>query len=464
MTQALGFTGPRQALDVYERTGHPQPAMYHWRAACRLCDGALETVLTLPSCPLANEYWTAEQVASGAEQDHFPVVLGQCQSCSHVQLQTVVNPERLYSQYSYTSGVAASFRMHLAELATALRAAGHRTIVDIGSNDGTLLAYCRSLGMVGLGVDPARNLAAEASAKGLLTVPAFFNVETARALKGILGRSPDVVVALNSFAHTDSLGEIADGVRELIGETGTFVFEVAYLLDLLEKNEIGSLYHEHVSHHSLGPLLDFFSKRGMTVCDAERIGIQGGSLRVHVRGRLYSLPEDHPIDDILEAEERIPVLLAAWPGRIAEERRALLTELRPYLAKTCAHCDGTGGNHPTATFNGHTHPGTTFGPCSACKGGGDKPKGKLAIYGAPARLTTWTYAMGLKREDVVCVFDDEPRKQGRATPGLHWPIVPSSELMARNPEAILISAWPYASEIKARFPDYRGKWLVPARG
>lgn len=400
--------------------------MYQFRVSCRLCGGPLSEVLRLPDCPLANEYFDTSR--AGEKQDHFPVILAQCVSCQHVQTQTVVNPERLYSEYSYTSGIAPSFRAHLRALAGELHAAGHRTIVDIGSNDGTMLGFCRELGMTGIGVDPARNLAAEASARCNLTIPAFFNVETAREIRKTIG-TPDVVTCLNAFAHTDDLAAIADGVRELIGETGEFVFEVAYLLDLLEKNEIGSLYHEHISSHHVEPLVRFFGERGLTLVGVERIAVQGGSIRCRVRDR-GSLDELAAVDAFCESEEGpIRAGVAAWPSRVQAEREATMAELAPYLA-----------------------------------GRGDflcKFDGKLAVYGAPARLTTWAYAMGFIGADVTCVFDDEPRKVGKLTPGLQWPIVSSSELMARNPAAILISAWPYAAEIKARFPEYRGEWLTP---
>jgi hypothetical protein len=418
LTEAIGYTGPAAALDVYARTGAPQPAMYRFRAACRLCGGPLERVLDLGFCALANEYLPAER--AGEKQDEFPVVIGSCVACGHVQNMAIVEPGRLYSEYSYTSGVSHAFREHLQALATELYNAGHRTIVDIGSNDGTLLHCCRNLGMRCLGIDPARNLAAEASSSGALTIPAFFNVETAREIRRILGGAPDVVTAINSFAHTDALGEIADGVRELIGDSGVFVFEVAYLLDVLEKNEIGSLYLEHASTWAVREMQKFFGSRGLALLNVQRIAAQGGSLRVTV-GDPRCNRNSATVHDMIADEERIPSILAAWPSRVAAEREAVAAMLEPYL-------------------------------------------GSLAIYGAPARLTVWAHAMGLKREDVTCVFDDEPRKVGRLTPGLHWPIVSSSELMARNPPAVLISAWPYAKDIMARFPDYRGVWLVPPRG
>ena len=429
---------------------------YTTRTTCRLCAAdLLNTVLDLGEQPLANEY-----PAAPGPQDAFPLYIVQCVSCGHVQNPVVVDPVRLFAHdYSYTSGTSPVFRKHLHDLAEGLFATGKRSLVDIGSNDGTLIGECRRRGMRALGVDPACNLAVSASASGCLTIPAFFTVETAREIRRLMNGGPDVVTALNVFAHADDLGGIADGVAELLDPGSTFVFEVAYIVDVVAKNEIGTLYSEHLSTHSLGPLLPFFRARGLQVVDVARTPIQGGSLRVFVKQR-GTYAHEGRIAEVLRAEEGLELALKQWPGRVAAEREAVAAELAPYLAQhggPCKACGGTSGNHPP-------HDPKPWGPCLVCRGHGhDYRPGTLAVYGAPARLTPWAYAMGFKPDDVTCVFDDEPRKVGRYTPGLNWPVVSSSELYERNPEAILISSWNYAENIKSRFPDYRGRWLVPPR-
>ena len=392
---------------------------YRYRTECRLCSSSsFSTVLTLPEQPLANEY-----PATPGPQDTFPLYIVQCVACGHVQNPVVVDPVRLFAHdYSYTSGTSPVFRKHLQDLAEDLFATGKRSIVDIGSNDGTLIGECRKRGMRAVGVDPACNLAVSASASGCLTIPAFFTVETARELRRLMNGGPDVVTALNVFAHADDLGGIADGVAELLDPDSTFVFEVAYIVDVVAKNELGTLYHEHTSTHGLGPLLPFFRSRGLQVVDVARTPIQGGSLRVFVKQR-GTYAHEGRIAEVLRAEEGLELALKQWPARVAAERDAVAAELAPFIG----------------------------------------PPSSLAVYGAPARLTPWAYAMGFRPDDVTCVFDDEPRKVGRYTPGLNWPIVSSSELYERNPKAVLISSWNYAENIKSRFPDYRGQWLVPPR-
>lgn len=400
------------------------------RETCRLCASPLpsERVVDFGEVPLANalvdlKTWEREDYG-GDYETLYPLYLVACGECGHVQLPVIVDPWRLFTHYRYVSGTSASFSAHLHSLALEIkrRAISSRVpIVEIGSNDGTFLAACQAEEMACIGVDPARNLAVESSESGQLTIPAFFGPKQAKALRALLGRD-STVVGLNVFAHADDLASIGLGARELIGSSGTFVFEVAYLPDILLKNEVGTIYHEHVSHHHLRPLRRFFLERGMILFDAERLKVQGGSVRCWVaRTDRRDVKETERMRLMLDAEDGLSERLKEWPARIEAEREATLAELAPYRGKG------------------------------------------LAIFGAPARLVTYSHMLGLKREDVECVFDDNPLKQGMHTPGQHWPIVAPSELEARNPAAILVSSWNYFAEIKARHPNYQGRWILPRR-
>ncbi len=391
-----------------------QPMSYSIRSTCRLCYGSLRLVLELPAMPLANAY----PMRSNQSQEHYPLSISECIACGHVQCPVVVSPELLFQEYSYTTSTAASMRRHVSQFADEVASPGG-VLVDIGSNDGLLLAESHSRGARSIGIDPARTLAAEATAKGRITLPAAVTPSLALQVRNLLGRSC-TVTALNVFAHADDLKCIADSARELIHPGGVFVFEVAYLLDILEKNEIGSLYHEHLSHHHVAPLVEFFRRSGLELVRVERNASQGGTIRGYVR--TAGSQRDSTVDSMVHVERALlPGLLGGWNERIRREQSDLMVAIEPYRGRG------------------------------------------LAVFGAPARLTTYAYIMHLEHRDVACVFDDEPKKLGRFTPGLRWPIVPSSELMMRKPPAVLVAAWPYLSDIQRRFPDYQGAWLVPPR-
>lgn len=389
---------------------------HHIRTTCRLCDAPLPStrIIDLGNVPLANEFVSAP----GVPQDTFPLFVVECSACHHVQTPVVVDPKRLFSEYSYTSGNAGDFAKHLVSLADALydteRYLTPKPVVDIGSNDGTLLRLLRERGFATIGIDPARNLAAEASQAGNLTVPAFLTVEVARQIRELLGGGPKIVTALNVFAHSDGLHELATSMRVICGESGRVIIEVADLAAIARRGDISGLYHEHVSIHSLRPLIAFLARHDLTVTDASQQEVQGGSIRV------YASPRGKPIAEDMTAMFDPPPL-SEWVARIARDVADLREKTAPYVG------------------NG------------------------LCVFGAPARLTALAYSLEMRRDDVACVFDDEPRKVGKFTPGLHWPVVSSAELMARNPPAILVASWNYFEHIRKRFPDYRGKWLVPNR-
>lgn len=401
------------------------------RTTCRLCDHPLgdKRVLDLGNVPLANEIWSDHPAL---EQEAFPLYVVQCSACQHLQTPVVVDPKRLFSaDYAYRSGNAGDFKAHIEDLAKSLEEcdAGYQHY-DIGSNDGTLVRALRRLGVSAVGIDPARDLAADASQSGALTIPAFLTVEVAQNLATCVGRG--IVTALNVFAHADDLAELAAAIRILCGFRGYAIIEVADVSNVIRTGDVSTVYHEHLSHWHLRPMVTFLAKHGLTVTHAERVAAQGGSIRVHASqtGSRHSTPI--PEEALAQFD---PPPASEWQARADRNTAALKEKLLPYMPRN----------------DGGSEVGESI------------PTPRLAVFGAPARLTALAYSLGLKREDVICVFDDEPRKVGKFTPGLHWPIVSSAELMKRNPPAILVASWNYFDHIRARFPDYRGEWIVPNR-
>lgn len=392
---------------------------FHIRDTCRLCSGNLRKVLDPGPTPLANEYPTAP-IQGG--QDLFPLFLAQCVECSHVQLPVVVDPDRLFRNYVYQSSTSPVFREHLARFALDVQpAVAGGLVVEIGSNDGTLCAEYRKLGFQTLGVDPARNLVDAANAGGLDTIPEFFSVQVARDILAKHGPA-DLIVANNVFAHADDLKGITLGVLELLSARGIFVFEVGYLPDMIARGLYRLIYHEHLSFHHLNALSAFFDGFGLTLFDAHRIPTQGGSVRCFVG---------------LKDEKHTP---AVWTDRADDlgrlERRAALDASR--LSQKIAD--------DKARIHRILRELRTAGKT-------------VAGYGAPAQLTTTMYALGLGRQDVDFIVDDNPLKQGRYTPGHFIPIVGPDQLYARNPDACLIFSVNFAADIRYRHAAYEGLWV-----
>jgi SAM-dependent methyltransferase len=410
---------------------------FHIRSTCRLCASpSLEKLLDLGETPLANEYmnWPDGVKVTGPgspgelHQDRFPLYLVGCQQCGHVQLPVVVDPKRLFPpDYPYQSGTSPVFREHLVKLATTLRSMlpePATRVLDVACNDGSLVDEMRAQGLYAFGVDPAAP-----ERDGLFR--AFFTEAWANNAT-FCGRY-QCITALNVFAHVDDLDDFTRGVHTLLEPCGLFVVEVGYLPDVVRRGAFDTIYHEHVSYHHLSPLVRFFAKHGMTLVDAQRVDSQGGSIRLYVR----NCDKQHQggDDGHNEQSDRLQQLLddesrsALWEGvRGLADRVKSMNAWLHWLYKY------------------KLSPGTHF----------NEP---FVIYGAPAKLTTLLHATG-STEKIAYVVDDNPLKQGRYVPGTRIPILPVATLYERKPKGVMIAAWNFAEDIKARHAELGCEWYV----
>ncbi len=416
------------------------------RFTCRLCEGRLVEALDLGETPLANELPTH----TNKPQDLFPLYLSRCVDCQHVQLPVVVNPERLFRDYVYQSGTSPVFVKHLQEFARNVqpkrdlpfafrpcrcpsddiakgihynecvtsRGEPGGLVVEIGSNDGTLLSEYQHRGFSVLGIDPAHNMADIAEAKRVPTIRAFFGRATLSNWN-LAGRKADLVVALNVFAHSDELIDMVEGVSLLLADDGEFVIECGYLPSMVAGGVYRVIYHEHLAYWHAGAMSSFLMAHGLNLYDAERVPTQGGSMRYFASKVPRSQSES--LRAILAAETAEALDVSRLAKNIAEDR----AELRGIL--DAAHAEGK----------------TVCG------------------YGCPAQLTTTAYALGLTHGDIAFVVDDNPLKVGKYTPGLFWPIVPTSALIDKAPDLCVIFSANFATDIINRHPDFAGEWVIP---
>ena len=384
--------------------------------------------------PPANAFVAEDRRAE--PQPVYPLDVWFCQGCAHVQLLDVVDPRVLYEEYVYVSGTAPVFVAHFADYAATVIAdfglAPDDLVVDIGSNDGTLLRAFEAAGMRVLGVEPARDIAAAANAAGIETHATFFDSGEARAIRGDRGPAR-CITANNVLAHIDDLGGVIDGVRALLAADGVLVFEVSYLVDVYEQTLFDTIYHEHLDYHSLAPLVPFFEGHGMRILDARRTAAHGGSLRVFAQHR------------------DAPPVVGTEPGAanvarlIALERRLGLDA--PVTFQRYGDDIDRRGGELTALVRELRREGK-----------------RIAGFGAPAKATTLMYHFGLGADDIEFIVDDSPLKQGLYSPGLHIPIVSAAAIAREKPDYLVVLAWNFAASIMAKqqaFRDSGGHFIVP---
>lgn len=399
------------------------------RTDCRLC-GNTDLVLALPLAPspIGDHYVSAE--ARSEPQPSYPLDLFLCNTCGHLQLLDVIAPESLFGEYTFvtasSTGLVQHFRDHAEQVAHRTGVPTGSLVVEIGSNDGTLLAFYRQRGLRTLGVDPAAGIAARATAAGIETLPALFTRGLAETIRRDRGPAA-LVEANNVYAHVDDIAGLTDGVRLLLAPDGVFVFEVSYLVDTLDKKLFDTVYHEHLSYHALEPLVRFFAAHDLELFDVERIPTKGGSIRGYVQPAGGPRARTAALDALLALEAGRGLDRPETFQRFAADLRIVKDRL-----------------HETLT---------------ALRGGG----GGIAGFGASVTVTTLLHHFELGGM-IDYLVDDNPAKQGSYSPGLHLPVLDSRTLHERQPTAVVILAWQYAAAIikkHARYLDTGGTFLIP---
>jgi SAM-dependent methyltransferase len=401
--------------------------------ACRSCGAVLShTFLDLGSQPLANSFLTREELEHG-DEERYPLHARICRECLLVQVEAVVPPERIFSDYAYFSSYSDTWLEHAARFAQAARerlqlGPGSR-VLEVASNDGYLLRSFVAVGIPVLGIEPAANVAAAAIEAGVPTEIAFFGSGLAEDLAA-RGLAADLVVANNVLAHVPDLDDFAQGLRSALKRDGVLMIEVPHLLRLIEETQFDTIYHEHFSYFSLLSAKDVLRRRGLRIFDVEELATHGGSLRLWV-----SRDEDAPRRPELESVERV----------LSKERASGLDELAGYtsfaprverlLAELRAFLDEARGEHA-----------------------------RVAAYGAAAKGNTLLNAAHITSEAVEYVVDRNPHKQGRFLPGSHLPILEPEHVLRDRPEYLLVLPWNLKEEIvgqMAAVRDWGCRFVVP---
>jgi SAM-dependent methyltransferase len=397
---------------------------------CRLCGcTALRPIIDFGLVPLGNNLLASREQALAATA--YPLDLKRCEGCGHFQLGHAVAPELLYAtNYTYLSGIGASFRKHFAEYAdwAVARCAlsPESLVVDIGSNDGTCLAAFQRLGVRVCGVDPAQMPAAIANERGIETINAFFDADVVDAIKAKHGQAT-LITSHNVLAHVDDLGAVFRNIWSLLAPGGWFCFEIGYVRDVLKNNFFDTIYHEHLDYHHASPLVSHLTALGFSVEGLSTNAIQGGSLRLLLRKN-----EAHSVSEtaraFLEEEKNSAVndlfFLDGWEGQIKQKMAKFRSLVRQEVAAGAS----------------------------------------IAAYGAPTKAVLLMKMAELSAVEIPYVAEDNDLKVGRYLPGTGIPIVSTAQLFERQPNVVVLLAWNFASDIIARLKPHltgRAKVIVP---
>ncbi len=396
---------------------------------CIVCDQkTVEVFADLGHTALANKFLAEAELST--PEAKYPLRVGFCHTCGHVQLTERVPPPAMFEEYLYVSSASDTLRAHLYDLSDVVVARYDLRhgdlVIDVGCNDGTLLAGFKRHGMRTLGVDPARNLAAMNGANGVDRYVGFFNSTSAEDIVRQWGKAT-AITATNTFPHIPDLRDFVHAIDSALAPGGTFVLEAHYLLDMLEQVAFDTIYHEHVSYWALGPMVRLFEGSGFQIVHAERLPVHHGQLRVAVRRKGEG--QVHPsVAETLAMEERVGLRLVGTYRQFA----ANADEIKRDLQRTLKQFRAQGR--------------------------------RIAGYGAPAKGNTLLSFLGIDSTLIEYIADRSPLKQGRYTPGMHIPVVSPDRLLKDQPDYVLLLAWNFAEEIMKQQAEYRrrgGRFIVP---
>ncbi len=396
---------------------------------CQVCGSRdLQQVIDMGFSAPCDSLLTKEQLKKSERS--YPLNMVRCRECGLVQIDYVVDPKELfYPEYPYRSGITETLRNNLHGLSVRMvEKVGlpkNSLVVDIGSNDGTILEGFKKQGMRVLGVEPT-NIADIANASGIETVKEFFSEKLARTLVARYGRA-SLATAANVFAHVRDLNGLMKGVTELLEDDGLFITESHYQLDILKTLQYDSIYHEHLRFYLLKPLVRLFKDHGFTLVDVERIPNYGGSIRVYARKGL-----NHPVAESVKAliaqEEEMAAYEDSTYAEFARRTQASRAKLRSLLVRL--HDEGK----------------------------------RVVGIGCPGRSATLLTYCGVSPDLLPYIAEQSTSlKLGLFTPGTHIPVVDEERMMKEQPDYALILSWHYAKPIikTLRSKGLKSKIIVP---
>jgi hypothetical protein len=277
-----------------------------------------------------------------------------------------------------------------------------------------------------LGIEPTANTAEAARAVGVRTEVRFFNAETGKDLAA-RGDRADLMAANNVLAHVPGLNEFVGGFRHVLKAQGVLTFEFPHLLNLIQKVQFDTIYHEHYSYLSPLAVEKVLAANGLRVFDVEKLSTHGGSLRLFCGLTSSGFRETDALLALRRAEREAGLgRLATYDG-FAARVEAVRDSFRAFLASA-------------------------------------KAEGKtVAAYGAAAKGNTFLNFCGTTSADIVAAFDANPAKQDRFLPGSHIPTFAPTAIPDLKPDYVLILPWNLKDEIMGQLApirDWGGRFVT----
>lgn len=377
---------------------------------CRVCDSSnLEPVIDLGEQPWCNNFLKKEEVG---REPFYPLRVLFCHDCHTSQLDFTVKKEIMFGDHTYLSGVTKSLSAHFRNIAQEVdqrffSCQAEKSVLDIGSNDGTQLKHFQALGYEVLGVESSKTTARIANEAGVPTLNAFFNEDTIKTI----GKQFDVFNASGVFFHLEELHSVCEAIERGLKDNGVFVVQFLYMRSIMENLAFDQIYHEHLLYYTLETIEVLLNRHGLSMFDAYLAPIHGGSIigyichqdRRKVSERLSAMRND-------ELASKVNTL---------EAYREFDRRIRRMKIDNLAYL-------------------------KAAKAAGKRVYG----FGAPVKGNTLLNYFGVGPDLIQYLVEKNELRRGLYSPGMHIPLLIEDEV-TELPDIYYVLAWNFKNEILA---------------
>ena len=398
---------------------------------CRFCNESLEvTFADLGTSPLSNSF--LKKIDLTNKESVFPLHAYVCRNCFLVQLEEFKSPAKIFNDYAYFSSYSETWINHAKEYVNQMvdrfDLDENNFVIEIASNDGYLLQNFQNKHIPCLGIEPAANVAEVAKKKGIKTIVKFFGIDTAKEISSN-EKKADLLLGNNVLAHVPNINDFVEGMRILLNPRGIITMEFPHLMQLIDKNQFDTIYHEHFSYLSLYTVRKIFEQHNLKIFDVEELKTHGGSLRIyatHIENSTYDINDN--VKKLLEKEIEFGITNLSTYANFQDRINNVKKQLLDFVDSA------------------------------------KNEKKKIVCYGAAAKGNTLLNYCNIGLDHINYVVDRSSYKQGMYLPGTHIPIKSIDEIKKTKPDYVLILPWNLQKEISEQISFIKawgGKFVIP---
>ena len=394
---------------------------------CLVCDDIFKPFVDFGDMPIANAFSSKIELD---DEYTFPMKVGFCAKCKMVQL--VEQPDRdkmFHENYAFFSSTSIYMKKHFKKFSDSViklqKLKQSSFVVEIGSNDGIMLENFKSANIPSLGIEPSKNVAKVAEAKGIEVISKFFDQTLAENILRSHTKA-NAILSANVMCHIPYIHSIYDGVKTLLDNEGVFIFEDPYLGEIITKTSFDQIYDEHVFLFSALSVSYIAEMHELELINVEPQITHGGSMRYTIAHKGVKQISQN-VNNLINKEKEMGLDKESAYMSFTNSIDQIKSDLIDLLTKL-------------------KHDGK-----------------KVVAYGATSKSTTVTNYFDISPDLVECIYDTTPIKQNKFSPGAHIPVLPYDQFRQSDPDYVLLFAWNHAEEIMKKERNFMGNsrhWIT----